>query len=160
MRFWTKLWYDRKNINNKLAFLKPTSDPWPSTNRSSRRQEILLTRLHIRHNRITHCHLLKPHKLEPPSCLHRFHAISVVSIFTCPQLSSLRNYNHIPHSHIQALHTLVPNLNNIFKFPQDAALIFHSYKLFFFDIFHVFREPSKNFYTGVNLRFTNASPPS
>ena len=58
LQSWHSFWKNQES--NKLLPIKQTPTPWSSSHRSSRREEVILTRLRIGHSRITHSHLLNP----------------------------------------------------------------------------------------------------
>lgn len=98
-------WYNQwdNQTTNKLRRIKQIPLPWISSNRSSKREEVVLTRLRIGHTRITHAHLINP-LLSPARCPHCFtNDLSVDHLFTCPLLQSLRSSFQVPSSPTKAL---------------------------------------------------------
>ena len=51
---WHNLWTNQQN--NKLKTIKKEPTSWSSSNRDSRHEEVILTRLRIGHTRLTHSH--------------------------------------------------------------------------------------------------------
>ncbi|MEW6552626.1 MAG: ribonuclease H family protein [Campylobacterota bacterium] len=88
---WHESW--KNEPSNKLRKVKNKPIPWTSSNRPSRHEEIILTRLRIGHTRLTHSYLfLGLH--APPSCQYcQYDYISVKHFFLCPALENIR------HSH-------------------------------------------------------------
>jgi len=99
---WFDLW--RSQHSNILAQIKDSPLSWSSFNLPSRSHEITITRLRIGHTCLTHTYLFT--HLMPLSCPHcdPNPLLSVEHILVCPELDSLRNSHHIPHSHIDALY--------------------------------------------------------
>ena len=54
---WHSLWRDQIPTGNKLVQLKNSPVPWPSSQQPKRWVEIILSRLRIGYNRLTHSHL-------------------------------------------------------------------------------------------------------
>jgi len=96
-RLWTQQWETLRPKANKLADIKSSPLPWVTANQPSRRVEVVLCRLRIRHTRLTHTHLISD--LFPLSC-HFWKSnisISVDHLFTCLALSSCRDSHVVPH---------------------------------------------------------------
>ena len=53
---WQQQWSSQQQFNH-LAKIKPSTAPWPSSSPSSRRLEIIITRLRIGHTRLIHSHV-------------------------------------------------------------------------------------------------------
>lgn len=84
---------------NKLRSIKPTLGPWASSNRPSRREEVVLARMRLGHTRATHGFLLA-HE-DPPSCpsCSPPTPLSVAHILVdCPGLAHLRPPSPTPHT--------------------------------------------------------------
>ena len=82
----------------KLRSIKKAPTPWSSSNRSSRHEEIIVSRLRIGHTRLTHsCLLLGLY--SPPLCQY-CHAeeITVPHFFSCPSLQTSGNPTLSRHS--------------------------------------------------------------
>lgn len=62
---WNSNWLDTP-LTNKLRNIKETTTEWITSNRASRREEIVLTRLRIGHTFLTHLYLFKQE--NPPIC--------------------------------------------------------------------------------------------
>ncbi|KAI5753366.1 hypothetical protein M8J77_026236 [Diaphorina citri] len=68
-------------INNKLKRVKPLIENWETSNRNSRYEEIVITRLRIGHTRLTHDHLFKRDPRPTCGCGD---TLTVDHIFNCP----------------------------------------------------------------------------
>ena len=81
---WHQEQWSGQQQHNHLAKIKPLTAPWPSSNRSSCRLEIILTRLRIGHKRLTHSHICS--HLFPLCCDHcaQDTPLSFPHIFNCP----------------------------------------------------------------------------
>uniref|UniRef100_A0A8D8VSU1 RNase H type-1 domain-containing protein n=1 Tax=Cacopsylla melanoneura TaxID=428564 RepID=A0A8D8VSU1_9HEMI len=64
---WQNSWNDIP-LSNKLKQLKPFVEPWDSSNRNSRIEEVIITRIRIGHTRLTHNHLFT--RSPQPICMH------------------------------------------------------------------------------------------
>ena len=62
---WQQCWND--SINNKLFQIKPTVGEWRPAFRKSRMEQVIISRLHIGHTKLTHSFILKQE--QPPQCL-------------------------------------------------------------------------------------------
>ncbi|KAI5717147.1 hypothetical protein M8J77_000889 [Diaphorina citri] len=83
---WQTSW---NNItNNKLKNIKPKIEEWVSSNRDSRYEEIVITRLRIGHTRLTHEFLFN--KTPRPSCSCG-EPLSVQHLFSCPSHDQARS---------------------------------------------------------------------
>jgi len=99
-------------INSSVLFppinsdiLKRTPVPWSTSNRTSRYEEILLTRLRIGHTRLTHSFLYLGLS-TPPSCQYCHQVeLSIECFFSCPVHINVR------HSHFVTF-TLSTALSN------------------------------------------------
>ena len=93
---WHKYWHSLSS--NKLRLIKKTPIPWSTSNRTSRYEEVLLTRLRIGHTRLSHSFLyLGPY--APPTfqyCKHDDQ--SVEHYFSCPTLEIIRNTHSVSFS--------------------------------------------------------------
>src|SRR5215469_1173588 len=119
------------NQNNPLRFIKSTLGKWTTSNRKSRREEVVLARLRIDHTRLTHGHILSG-KLRPrcESCnknLTVFHILvecsqnEAVRASCFPSLSSISLSQKLFH-----LLTQSPSfsVDGIFKFLKITKLYF------------------------------------
>jgi len=85
---WLQFWSSQ--TSNKLHSIKKSPIPWSTSNRTSRREEVILARLRIGHTRITHSFLYLGLS-APPSCLYcQQDELSVHHFFSCPALTNLR----------------------------------------------------------------------
>ena len=117
---WFKHWKEQSLSPNKLAQLKSLPIPWTSSNRLSRRHEIILTRLRIGHSRLTHTHVITD--LFPPNCPYcNIEFFPVDHLFTCPHLNQLREIYQVPHNRIQALADNESGIDNILKYLSQTV---------------------------------------
>jgi hypothetical protein len=65
MEEWNQSWWSI--TSNKLRVIKEVPTAWPSSVRSSRREEVVLTRLRIGHCALTHSYLFTEERI-PPRC--------------------------------------------------------------------------------------------
>ena len=122
LKQWFKYWKEQSLSPNKLAQLKPLPVPWASSNRLSRRQEIILTRLRIGHSRITHTHIITD--LFPPSCPYcNIDFFPVDHFFTCPHLKLLRIIHQVPHDRIKALADDESAIDNTLKYLSQTVFL-------------------------------------
>lgn len=99
---WHKHWRDQNF--NKLRKIKTEPVSWSSSYRTSRQEEVILSRLRIGHTRLTHTYLLT--NLAPPSCPHcSADDLSVEHFFSCPALNNIR-------SNLNVSSTIISTLNN------------------------------------------------
>ena len=74
---------------NKLRSIKDSVQPWPSSQRRSRKEEVLLSRLCIGHTHLTHHHLMEGR--PAPYCEDCLVPTSVMHVLAeCPSLSDIR----------------------------------------------------------------------
>ncbi|KAI5735791.1 hypothetical protein M8J77_022637 [Diaphorina citri] len=76
---WQRSWDDIPN--NKLKRIKPKIEEWPSSQRSTRMEEVVLTRLRIGHTRLTHKYLFTR---EPQPVCQCGETLSIQHILVCP----------------------------------------------------------------------------
>ena len=109
---WTSFWSNQTHLHNKLAQLKSSPFPWPSSQQSSRRAEVVLTRLRIGQTRIKHFHVCVP--LFPLSCPHCScnQPISVRHMFSCPHLVPFRLKHSISDS-VSYTHLTLPTIYSV-----------------------------------------------
>jgi len=86
---WHNTWYTQ--LLPKRRSIKKAPTPWSSSNRTSRHEEIIISRLRIFHTRLTHSHLLLG--LYSPASSRYCHAdeITVPHFFSCPSLQTSEN---------------------------------------------------------------------
>ena len=97
---WNNLWTNLPH--NKLRHIKSKPSLWSTSNRNSRREEVILSRLRIGHTRLTHSYLLL--NLHPPSCNYcQSENLTVQHLFLCPALHNLRTLHSVPQSISSAL---------------------------------------------------------
>ena len=106
---WVTNW--KQQTNNKLRKIKGEPIPRSSSNRQSRREEVILSRLRIGHTQLTHSYFFL--NLMPPSCPHCMEDnLTVEHFFTCPALRTTRSSMKISSS---AQSALCNNTNTITK---------------------------------------------
>src|SRR5215469_368550 len=119
------------NQNNYLIFIKSTLGKWTTSNRKSRREEIVLARLRIGHTRFTHDHILAGNlRLRCESCnknLTVFHILVECSQNETVRASCFPCLSSIPLS--QKLSRLLTqsssfSADGIFKFLKMKKLYF------------------------------------
>lgn len=109
LQSWKTFWQSQNG--NKLLAIKKTPIPWSTSYRTSRREEVALTRLRIGHTRLTHLYIISPGLLSPPSCPHcHYENLSVKHFFSCPCLQPLRAFLQV---HSSLPHSLGNNLDTI-----------------------------------------------
>jgi len=94
-----KNWYLKLRqiiLNQDSVQLKKNPIPWSSSNRTSRYEEIIISRLKICHTRLTHSYLLFG-LYSPPSCRY-CHAdeITVPHFFSCSSVQNIRKSFSVP----------------------------------------------------------------
>lgn len=80
--------WDNLSVHNKLKAIEPNIEPWQSRNREVRVEEVILTRMHIGHTRITHNFLFT--KTPQPSC-RCGDTLSAQRLLSCPNHQRLRS---------------------------------------------------------------------
>ncbi|KAI5734861.1 hypothetical protein M8J77_011340 [Diaphorina citri] len=86
-RNWQSSWNSVPN-GNKLKSIKPDIEKWPSSNRKTRLEEVVLTRMRIGHTRLTHSYLFS--RSPQPTC-RCGDILTVKHILTCPLDIQLRS---------------------------------------------------------------------
>uniref|UniRef100_A0A8D8UIR9 RNase H type-1 domain-containing protein n=1 Tax=Cacopsylla melanoneura TaxID=428564 RepID=A0A8D8UIR9_9HEMI len=84
---WQNSWNDIP-LSNKLKQLKPFVEPWDSSNRNSRIEEVIITRIRIGHTRLTHNHLFT--RSPPPICTCG-DTLTVKHLLSCPSHAQVRS---------------------------------------------------------------------
>lgn len=117
---WQNIWDQLPH--NKLHSLKPIISNWPSS--SSRKHDVIVTRLRIGHTRFTHCHLLLG---EPvPICKHCSVPITVIHILIdCPHFRRHRAYHFCIHPSSLNFLLCNPPHFNLFNFLKHIG--FYAY---------------------------------
>ena len=108
---WKAYW--NAQINNKLLQIKTTVLPWQSSFRTSRREEIIITRLRIGHTRATHGHLFTG---EPPPVCHLCDSslLTVEHILSeCTETEPYRRIVSLPNTLRESLQDDVSNCDKI-----------------------------------------------
>ena len=120
--FITSSWHNTWQAQpiTKLRSIKKTSTPWSCSNRTSRHEEIIISRLRIGHTRLTHSHLLLG-LYSPPSCRY-CHAdeITVSQFFLCPSLQNLRKSFSVPSLLSSALSNNSETITNALNFLRST----------------------------------------
>ncbi|KAI5725639.1 hypothetical protein M8J77_018011 [Diaphorina citri] len=112
-RNWQSSWNSVPN-GNKLKSIKPNIEKWPSSNRKTRLEEVVLTRMRIGHTRLTHSYLFS--RSPQPTC-RCGDILTVKHILTCPLDIQLRSSLPNPPSltdettGVDALMSLLKSLN-------------------------------------------------
>ena len=116
---WQQWW----NIvgTNKLSEVKPILGDWTSAYRTSRREEIILSRLRIGHTYVTHSHLLKG---QPrPVCAHCNESLTVNHfLIDCPSLHGVRTRFYRSSTILELFQKTDPN--HIFLFLKSIGLYY------------------------------------
>ena len=87
---WEQFWSAIRPTDNKLRDIKPSLGEWKHSNRTSRREEVVLARLRIGHTHLTHSHLLKGE--PPPECDLCGETLTVKHLLIeCIALGNIRN---------------------------------------------------------------------
>ena len=85
LQSWITFWQNQHG--NKLLSIKKSPTHWSTSHRTSRREEVILSRLRIGHTRLTHLYIISPNLLSPPSCPFCQNGnLSVEHLFSCPLL--------------------------------------------------------------------------
>ncbi len=117
---WFQFWQNSQPTN-KLRQIKKFPSLWSSSNRPSRREEIVVTRLRIGHTKLTHSYLIS--NLFPPDCPKcGTENLTIEHIFTCPQLSLCRSHHNIPNDRSKALCNSTPTLSNVISYLLTSDL--------------------------------------
>ena len=115
---WHKIWYSQPL--NKLRSIKKIPTPWSSSNRPSRHEEIIISRLRIGHTRLTHSYLLLGLH-SPPSCQYcHTEEITVPHFFSCPSLQNLRQSFSVPSLPSSALSNNSETITNTLNFLRST----------------------------------------
>lgn len=104
--------------NNKLRSIKPTISQWNTSNRSQRRDSVILARLRIGHTRLTHEYIFK--REDPPQCSKCLTPLTVEHLIdSCPQYSTIRSKYNV---NIHSLCDDFAKIENLFKFLKETKL--------------------------------------
>ena len=110
---WQSAWNDPKNACNKLHSIKPTLGEWPRTITLSRREEVILSRLHIGHTWLTHSYLLR--REDRPECIPCFAPFTIRHLLVdCIDVAPARD-TYFRVRTLDELFKSVP-LQNVFNF--------------------------------------------
>jgi ribonuclease HI len=109
--------------NNKLKGIKPNIEPWESSKRSERREEVVLTRLRIGHTLLTHSFLFSIDKV-PPRCDICDEVLTVRHILlTCSRHRDSRRRLSLEGSISVVLGDNVKQIDKLFKFLKEIDII-------------------------------------
>lgn len=113
---WENCW---TNVtDNKLREIKNTTKYWDSSNRPTRREEVVLTRLRIGHTGLTHGHLMT--REEVPTCRQCGRRLTVRHILTdCRNLDTWG----LPHHLDTLLNNDSKHLDRLFKYLKTTKLL-------------------------------------
>jgi ribonuclease HI len=119
---WKELWHN--TTNNKLRGIKEVTSAWPTSIRSCRREEVVLTRLRIGHCALTHAYLFTAERI-PPRCDICDMPLTVKHLLVeCIKYRDLREKYRL----MEDLHQLLGNepdmINQVLKFLTFSGL-FH-----------------------------------
>jgi len=91
---WQNQWNNVPS-SNKLKSIKLTIQPWNSPPNLSRRETVVLSRLHLGHSLLTHGHLFL--RQPPPSCdLCNSRLTLVHVVLECPKFDQFRQLTNLP----------------------------------------------------------------
>ena len=113
---WQHNW--SKQLFNKLLPIKPSLGKTKLLNISSRKDQVVLTRLRIGHTHLTHSWLLR--REDQPSCAHCNTPLTVEHIMSCTRFQSIRN-KFFTHSNLRDIFHLVP-LSCLISFLKEISL--------------------------------------
>jgi len=89
--------FGKINMATNSSPSKKNPTPWSTSYRTSRREEVILSRL-------THLYIISPNLLSPRSCPYcQYENLSVEHFFSCPLLQPLRLSLQVPPTPTQAL---------------------------------------------------------
>jgi ribonuclease HI len=109
-------------MNNKLKEIKPTVAPWDSSIRSTRREEVVLTRLRIGHTLFTHAYLFSLDKI-PPRCDACNEALTVRHVLIeCSKYRGVRRRLSLEQSIAKALGDDQKQIDRLFKFLREIDI--------------------------------------
>ena len=110
-------------LNNKLKNVKPVIDPWDSSIRPSRREEVVLTRLRIGHTFLTHSYLFSPEKIIP-ICEHCDVPLTVNHILCdCNKFDSFKRNLKMASTLPNILQNNSKEIDKLFKFLKLTELL-------------------------------------
>ena len=109
---------------NKLKPIKASINPWQSSARHSRHEEIVTTRLRIGHSLLTHVFILK--REEPPMCTSCDQPLSIKHILVeCADHRQLRRTLKLPESMHDALKDDACSVDLVLRFLRETGF-YHS----------------------------------
>lgn len=118
-RNWQTMW--EESPPSKLKNIKTSVKAWKSSERDSRREEVVITRLRIGHSRLTHEHLIT--KEEPPKCTQCRDQLSAQHFFSnCLKYKPLLTKHDLPPNITTALRDNASTLDKVIQFTKDASL--------------------------------------
>lgn len=120
-RGFQKLWDNE--TNNKLKTIKPTVEPWDSSRRNNRREEVILTRLRIGHTLITHSFLFSLEQ-TPPRCATCNETLTVRHILLdCSKYQVARRHYSLETTISDVLADDSRRIDKLFKFLREIDFI-------------------------------------
>lgn len=122
-KIWQK-WWDDSDPSYKIKLIKKDINAWESSNRNSRQEEKIITRLRIGHTLLTHQFLME--NSNPPICPHCPDLLTIDHILRmCPKYENLRvKYNYINKELVDMLGDSSPKIDKLMKFLKET----HVYK--------------------------------
>ena len=109
---WNRTWL--LQTSNKLHAVKLSPIYWKSSNRTSRREEMVLAHLRIDHSRLTHTHLISHlFPADCPKCSKE--NLTVDHLFSCPQTDHLRAKYSVPSNRSMALQDSADLVSRVLK---------------------------------------------
>jgi ribonuclease HI len=112
-----------QQTNNKLKIIKTTVEPWDSSIRDSRREEVVLSRLRIGHSLLTHSYLFTPEKIIP-RCDTCNEVLTIMHILVnCNKYTALKQRLNIEGTLSQILGNDSRSADKIIQFLTQSGLI-------------------------------------
>jgi ribonuclease HI len=110
-------------LNNKLKEIKPTIENWDSSIRSTRREEVVLTRLRIGHTLFSHAFLFSLDKI-PPRCHTCNEALTVKHVLLeCSKYRGVRRRLSLETSISKVLGDDPKQIDKLFKFLREIDVL-------------------------------------
>ena len=124
LKKWQERWISPNLANNrKYRKIRPGIECWPSSNRSRRREEKVLSRMRIGHTYLTHKFILEGNPL--PLCDHCQEHLTVEHILViCPAYRSYRLKFQLQGENINSLLNDEGPIDNIMSFLKESGLYY------------------------------------
>ena len=119
---WSSFWLDQQS--KKLNQIEQDTTAWPSSNRNSQQEEIVITRLRIAYTHLTHSHLFSTYVFPPSFLLCSSDHLTVRHLFPCPNLSIQHSKYEIPESPAQALRNDSQSVTLILHHLREIIILF------------------------------------